>query len=184
MCHPEAGACRTPPGTTPCLTRPHLVRTSVGRVSVRVLLSTSPWGSPFPPVHRGLGADDPGHDLRRDLIAELPQFLRRPRVLKEDLVDIGRIQLTGSIPIDGLLDMRQELDQLRLVISRHGSERPATFGLVGHDLRLPGSDALQELLLPLSTGTRGTLPLSGQARREEVRHAGQGAADFWPQWGW
>lgn len=53
-------------------------------------------------------------------VAELPEFLRRSRVLKDDFVDIERVDLTRLKAFDGLLDAKEELAELLLVIGSDG----------------------------------------------------------------
>ena len=49
----------------------------------------------FPPIHEFAVADESSDEFRIAQIAELPQFLRRPRVLEQDLVNIEGIHLTA-----------------------------------------------------------------------------------------
>jgi hypothetical protein len=62
-------------------------------------------------------------DSRRDLdvseVAELPQFLGCPGVLKDEFVDFERVEFTGLEPVEGEPDVTDELAQLLLVIRRH-----------------------------------------------------------------
>ena len=48
----------------------------------------------FPPIDGWAVADESSDEFRIAQIAELPQFLRRPRVLEQDLVNIKGIHLT------------------------------------------------------------------------------------------
>ena len=49
----------------------------------------------FPPIHEFAVADASSDEFRIAQIAELPQLLRRPRVLEQDLVNIEGIHLTA-----------------------------------------------------------------------------------------
>jgi hypothetical protein len=67
----------------------------------RLTLSRKPSGtSPFPtcpaipPVAGRFIPDDSRGDLNVPHVAELPEFLRRSRVLKDDFVDFERVDLT------------------------------------------------------------------------------------------
>lgn len=48
----------------------------------------------FPPIDGWAVADESSDEFRIAQIAELPQFLGRPRVLEQDLVNIKGIHLT------------------------------------------------------------------------------------------
>jgi hypothetical protein len=67
------------------------------------------------------------------VVAELPQLLRRPRVLVEDAIDVERINLTGAVAIDGLPDPGDEFFQLGVVVIRHYRARRSALRLVGHE---------------------------------------------------
>ena len=49
----------------------------------------------FPPIDEFAVADESSDEFRIAQVAELPQFLRRPRVLEQDLVNIEGIHLTA-----------------------------------------------------------------------------------------
>jgi len=55
----------------------------------------------FPPIDKWAVADEFGDQFRIAKVAELPQRLRRPRVLEQDVVDLERIQLTNAEAVDG-----------------------------------------------------------------------------------
>ena len=60
--------------------------------------------------------------LRLEGVAKLPQLLRRPGVLKENLINIERVKLASTIAIDGLPNAGDKLSQLCLVVVRdHGA---------------------------------------------------------------
>ena len=64
----------------------------------------------FPPIDRWAVADQSSDHFRIAKVAELPQLLRRPRILEEDVVDSERIQLTTAEAVDRRAD---PLDQTR-----------------------------------------------------------------------
>ena len=49
----------------------------------------------FPPIHEFAVADESSDEFRIAQIAELPQLLRRPRVLEQDMVNIEGIHRTA-----------------------------------------------------------------------------------------
>lgn len=80
------------------------------------------------------------HDVRGQLgvaeVAELPQFLRRPRVLEEGLVDAEGIQLATAESVDRGAHALHQGSQLALVVRRYGLARGLSVGLRGHRSRL------------------------------------------------
>jgi hypothetical protein len=58
-------------------------------------------------------------DIHLEVVAELPELLRRPGVLKEDLIDVECVQLAGTMAIDSLPDAGDKLSQLCAVVVRH-----------------------------------------------------------------
>jgi hypothetical protein len=61
-----------------------------------------------------------------EVVAELPQFLRRARVLKEHSIDVERIKFAGTEAIDGVADTSDKVTQLCDVVFRnHRTRRPA-----------------------------------------------------------
>ena len=60
------------------------------------------WSSAFPPVGWWLVPDQRRCNLHLEGVAELPQLLRRPRVLEENLINVERVKLAGTVPVDGL----------------------------------------------------------------------------------
>ncbi len=78
--------------------------------------SASPPRPAIPPVARRFIADDSRSDLNVPHVAELPEFLSRSRVLKDDFVDFERGDLTSLKAFEGWLDATDELAQLLLVI--------------------------------------------------------------------
>jgi hypothetical protein len=74
----------------------------------------------IPPVAGPSIPDDSRGNLHLPHVAELPELLRRTRVLKDDFVDIERVNLTGLKALDGWLDATDELAELFLVIGSDG----------------------------------------------------------------
>lgn len=64
--------------------------------------------------------DDSRDDLNVPHVAELPELLRRSRVLEDDVVDFKRVDLTRLKAFDGSLDATDELAELLLVIGSDG----------------------------------------------------------------
>lgn len=58
-------------------------------------------------------------DLNVADVAELPELLRSPRVLKQHLVDWERVQFTVAEAVNRLGYVRDELSQPHLVVARH-----------------------------------------------------------------
>jgi len=52
-------------------------------------------------------------------IAELPELLRSAGVLKDEFVDLERVEFTGLETFDGELDVTDELAKLLFVIGRN-----------------------------------------------------------------
>ena len=52
-------------------------------------------------------------------VAELPEFLRSTRVLKQHLVDVERVQFTAAEAVNRLGYLRDEIGELRSVVARH-----------------------------------------------------------------
>jgi len=91
------------------------------------------WRSAFPPVVWWPLLDESGCNLRLELVAELPQLLRRPRVLEDDAIDFERIQLAGTVAVNGFPDVGDQLSQLRVVVGRDHRTRCSSLRLVRHD---------------------------------------------------
>ncbi|MEO7627205.1 MAG: hypothetical protein ABIS91_13135 [Nocardioides sp.] len=60
-----------------------------------------------------------GGDLNGADVAELPELLRSTRVLKQHLVDAGRIPFTAAEAVNRLGYVHDELSEPRLVVDRH-----------------------------------------------------------------
>jgi hypothetical protein len=67
------------------------------------------------------------------MVAELPQFLRRARVLEDDLIDLEGREVASSVAIDGICDMLDELAQLSVVVLADHRARGLSLRLAGHD---------------------------------------------------
>ena len=52
-------------------------------------------------------------------VAELPEFLRSTRVLKQHLVDVERVQFTAAEAVNRFGYVRDEIGELRSVVARH-----------------------------------------------------------------
>ena len=78
--------------------------------------SPSPTRPAIPPVAGRLLLGHPRGDPKVPRVAELPEFLRRSRVLKDDFVDFERVDLTRLKAFEGGLDATDELAELLLVI--------------------------------------------------------------------
>src|SRR5690606_24424882 len=92
----------------------------------------------LPPIDRRLVAVDKGRDqLDRPEVAELPQLLGGPRVLKEDMVDLEGVQLTRLETVGGLTDPFYELRQLGLVVGTDDLSCSSPLRLARHASRLP-----------------------------------------------
>jgi hypothetical protein len=89
--------------------------------------------SAFPPVVWWLLSDHGRCNLHVEVVAELPQFLCCARVLEEDSIDVGCIDFSGTVAIDGFPDTSDELAQLRVVVVRDHRTRRASFRLAGHE---------------------------------------------------
>ena len=92
----------------------------------------------FPPVVGRFLNKNTRRDLRRYVVAELPQLLRCAGVLIEHLVDTEGVQFAGAKAIDSFADMCNEDGQLRLVIGRHNAACSPSLRLARHDLRIAG----------------------------------------------
>ena len=76
------------------------------------------WSTAFPPVVWWMLPDHRRCDLRREVVAVLPQLLRRSGVLEQNLVDVEGVKLASAVAIDGLTNAGNEVSQLGLVIRR------------------------------------------------------------------
>ena len=99
-------------------------------------ISSSSARPAIPPVAGRFISDDSRGDLNVTHVAEFPELLGRSRVLKDDLVDFERVDLTRLEAFDGWLDATDELLELFLVIGRDGLASGPTIGLGGHSSRL------------------------------------------------
>ncbi|WP_345528287.1 hypothetical protein [Nocardioides endophyticus] len=100
--------------------------------------STSPGRAEIPPLAGLFLPDDSRGELNLAQVAELPEFLGRPRVLEDHLVDLERVDLTCLKAFDRWLDATDELAELLLVISGDGLASGPTIGSGGHIPRVDG----------------------------------------------
>jgi hypothetical protein len=84
-------------------------------------------------------ADHRGRILGLKVVAELPQLLRRAGVLEQNSINVERVELAGTVAIDGLTDAGDKVSQLCLVVVRDHGPRRSTLRLAGHE-----SEASQE----------------------------------------
>src|SRR3954447_16913291 len=98
-------------------------------------MSPSPlsWGTAFPPIVWWLRPDHRRCNLHRDLVAELPQFFRRPGVLEENSIDVEGVERVGTVAINGLPNAGDEVIQLCLVVLRDHGTRCSSLGLTRHE---------------------------------------------------
>lgn len=98
--------------------------------------STSSWRSALPPIHCWLIPDDLGGDLGSPKVAELPQFLRRARVLEESPVDAEGIQLAFPEVVYRGAHAIHQRSQLALVVGPDDLPRSLPVGPGGHRSRV------------------------------------------------
>jgi hypothetical protein len=72
-------------------------------------------------------------NLHLEGVAELPQLLRRPRVLEENLINIEWVKLAGTVAIDGLPDAGDKFSQLCAVVVRDHRARRSSLRLAGRE---------------------------------------------------
>ena len=101
------------------------------------------WSTAFPPVVWWFLPDHRRCNLHREVVAELPQLLRRPGVLEENLVDVEGVKRAGTVAIDGLANAGDKASQLRLVVLRDHGACCSSFRLVGHEYEATQSPASQ-----------------------------------------
>jgi hypothetical protein len=77
-----------------------------------------PWSSAFPPVAWRLVPDHRRCNLHLEGVAELPQLLRCPGVLEQNLINVERVELAGTVAIDGLPNAGDKFSQLCVVVVR------------------------------------------------------------------
>lgn len=90
------------------------------------------WSCAFPPVAWWLVPDHRRRILHLEEVAELPQLLRRPRVLEENPINVERVELAGTVAIDRLPDAGDKFSQLCLVVVRDHDARRSSLRLAGH----------------------------------------------------
>ena len=94
---------------------------------------TLSWSTSFPPVVWWLLPDHRRCDLHLEVVAELPQLLRRPGVLVEKLIDVEGVKLAGTVTIDGLSNAGDKASQLCLVVLRDHRARCSSLRPAGHE---------------------------------------------------
>src|SRR5262245_24995330 len=72
----------------------------------------------LPPAARWVLQDDPRGNLNSPETAELPELLRRAGVLKDEFIDLERVDLSGLEPFESRLHVKDELAKLLFVIGR------------------------------------------------------------------
>ena len=137
------------------------------------------WSTAFPPVAWWFLPDHRRCSLHREVVAELPQLLRRPGVLEENLIDVEGVKRAGTVAIDGLPNAGDKVSQLRLVVlSDHGA-RCSSLRLAGHEY-----EATQPSLAAAPPdGSRGPrqLRMAAERLRAELRGSGSGCRCWsWP----
>ena len=71
-------------------------------------------------------------NLHLKIVAELPQFLCRARVLEENSIDLKRIKFAGTVAIDGVPDTVHKVTELRIVVIRDHQARCPSLRFAGH----------------------------------------------------
>jgi len=90
------------------------------------------WRSAFPPVGWWLLPDHGCRNLHGEMGAELPQLLRRARILEQSPVNFECVKFAGTVAIDGVPDTVHEVTQLRVVVIRDHRARRPSLRLAGH----------------------------------------------------
>jgi hypothetical protein len=65
-----------------------------------------------------------------EVIAELPQVLRRSRILKQNSIDVEGVKLAGTVAIDSLTNAGDKVSQLGFVVFRDHRARCSSLRLV------------------------------------------------------
>ena len=89
--------------------------------------------SAFPPVSWWLVPNHGRCDLYLEVVAELPQLLRRAGVLEENPINFDRTELAGTVAIDGAAHLVNKLTKLRVVVVRDNQARRPSFRFAGHE---------------------------------------------------
>src|SRR5215217_7933907 len=122
------------------------------------------WSTAFPPVVWWLLLDHRRCNLHREEAAELPQLLRRPGVLEENVIDLEGVNRAGTVAIDGLPNAGDKVSQLRLVVLRDHGARCSSLRLAGHEYEATQSPASQRHYLMGSRGPRHDRAPAGAIR--------------------
>jgi hypothetical protein len=77
----------------------------------------------------------PGHRriLYLEVVAVPPQLVGPAGVLEENSINVERVELAGTVAIDGLTDAGDKVSQLCLVVVRDHGPRRSTLRLAGHE---------------------------------------------------
>ena len=89
--------------------------------------------SAFPPVRWWLVSNHGRCNLYLEVVAELPQFLRRTGVLEENSIDFERLEFAGAVSIDGGAHTVNKFTKLSVVVSRDYQARRPSFRFAGHE---------------------------------------------------
>jgi hypothetical protein len=119
-----------------------------------------PRRSALPPIDCWPLAHDVRGQFRIAKAAELPQLLRRPRVLKDRMVHAEGIQLTVTEAVDRGAHPLHQRRQLALVISRHCFPRRRRSDSAGMDRGRPRPDPCSPQARSSRPTTTGELRLS------------------------
>lgn len=100
----------------------------------------------LPPVDGRAVTNHAGGELGVGKVAELPQFLRSTAVLKDHLVDLEGIELTGTETVNGAANPLDEVDQPSLVILHNHLDRGPPLRFAGHTSEATNPTALERYL--------------------------------------
>lgn len=101
-----------------------------------------PRRTPLPPVDGSAVTDQACAELGVSEVAELPQLLRSPAVLKDDLVGPEGIELAGTETVNAVTYPLNELGQTSLVILHNHLDRGPPLRLAGHTSEATNPSAL------------------------------------------
>jgi hypothetical protein len=69
-------------------------------------------------------------NLDPEVVAVLPEFFRRTRILEQNAVDVEGVELAGAVAIDSLTNAGDKVSQLCLVVLRNHRARCSSRRLV------------------------------------------------------
>ena len=104
------------------------------------MISSSPARPATPPAAGGSSRTIRAAISTCPTLQNFQSFPRRSRVLKDDLIDFERVDLTRLKAFDRKLDATNKLTELLLVIGRDSLASGSTIGLGGHSSRLDATD--------------------------------------------